>query len=105
MKRISYAELIKNEDIILCNNITNLELEPYCGSDYDEEDNEYVEIYQYYIITDRFAEYLSYATNEIVFYCPELELYVWGVTHFGTAWSGVYLDIKTYEEFITDGTY
>lgn len=102
MKRISYAELIKNENIILCNNIVNLELEPYCGSDYDEEDNEYALIYQYYIITEQFAEYLSQATDETVFYCPMLEVYVWGVTHFGTAWSGVYLDIKTYDELISD---
>lgn len=50
MKKISYAELVKNENLILCNNITNLELELYCGNDYDEEDDYPYDIYQYYLI-------------------------------------------------------
>ena len=55
-----------------------------CGLDYDDENNEYAELYRYYIITDQFAEYLSRVTDEIIFYCPELELYIWGVTHLCT---------------------
>lgn len=105
MKTISYQELAKNENIILCNTITNFTLEPYCGYDYDEEDDYYYDIYQYYLIEERFAEYLARATSEIVYYCPELELYVWGVTHFGTPWSGVYLNVKTYEDMCSDDTY
>lgn len=105
MKKISYAELVKNENLILCNNITNLELELYCGNDYDEEDDYYYDIYQYYLIDQSFAEYLARATDEIVYYCDELDLYVWGVAHFGTPWNGVYLNVKTFDEMCADGTY
>ena len=100
MKKISYAELCKNENIILCNNIVNLELEPFCGNEYDEETDEFTEIYQYYIIEASFAEYLARATDEIVFYNNDLDLYVWGITHFGTSWSYVYTDVKEYSEIV-----
>lgn len=98
MKKMSYFELSKNENIILCNNIANLDLELFCGSEYDEDTDEYAEIYQYYIIEESFAEYLARATDEIVFYNNDLDLYVWGITHYGTSWKGVYLDVKEYDE-------
>lgn len=59
-----------------------------------EEEQDYTdEIYQYYIVSDNGAEILK-NINEIVFYNEELDMYVWGVTHWGTAWSYVLTDIK-----------
>lgn len=59
-----------------------------------EEEQDYTdEIYQYYIVSDNGAEILK-EINEIVFYNEELDMYVWGVTHYGTAWSYVLTDIK-----------
>ena len=58
----------------------------------NEEDNS--EIFQYYIISDAGAQILEDWTNEIVFYNEELDMYVWGVTHWGTAWNYVLTDIK-----------
>jgi hypothetical protein len=59
-----------------------------------EEEQDYTdEIYQYYIVSDNGAEILK-EINEIVFYNEELDMYVWGVTHFGTSWSYVLTDIK-----------
>lgn len=52
------------------------------------------EIFQYYIIDGAGAEILEDYTNEIVFYNEELDLYVWGVTHFGTSWDYVLTDIE-----------
>ena len=67
----------------------------------EEQDNAYnVDIYQYYIVSGNGAEILK-ECNEIVFYNEELDMYVWGVTHWGTAWSYVLTDIKCnvpYEE-------
>ena len=51
------------------------------------------EIYQYYIVSDNGASILKDA-NEIVFYNEEIDMYVWGVTHWGTLWSGVLTNIK-----------
>ena len=58
------------------------------------EEAHYDEIFQYYIISDNGAEILKDYTNEIVFYNETLDMYVWGVTHWGTAWSYVLTDIK-----------
>lgn len=59
----------------------------------EQENSCNAEIFQYYIVDDRGAEILQ-EINEIVFYNEELDMYVWGVTHFGTAWSYVLTDIK-----------
>lgn len=68
--------------------------ELYNGSDYDEEEDEYAEIFQCFIIDEKGAEILSYWTNEIVYYNEALDMYVWGVTHYGTNWSYVLTNIS-----------
>ena len=52
------------------------------------------DIYQYYIISDNGAHILETWTNEIVYYLPALDIYVWCVTHFGTSWDYVLTDIR-----------
>lgn len=59
------------------------------GTDYDEEEDYYFDVYQYYIISGHDAEMLEEYTNELVYYCEELDLYLLGVCHFGTPWNGV----------------
>ena len=56
------------------------------------------EIFQYYIISDNGADILKRFTDEIVFYIPVLNVYVWGITHCGTSWDYVLTDIKIEEE-------
>ena len=106
--RVDYRALAKSFDGVLCNDITKLfystingeynEPELFNGSDYNEEEDYYYDIYQYYIISSYGAEILERYTDEIVYYLPMLDMYVWGVTHFGTAWSGVLTDIKIDED-------
>ena len=57
-----------------------------------ETDNEY-EIFQYYIVSDNAVEILQNA-GEIVYYNAEFDMYVWGVTHYGTAWDYILTSIK-----------
>lgn len=64
------------------------------GSEYDEESDSYTEIFQYYIVDNNGAEIIQNFTDEILFYNEELDLYVWGVTHWGTSWDHVLTDIK-----------
>jgi hypothetical protein len=59
-----------------------------------DEDDEYQEIYQWYIITEYGARFLQEHTDEIVYYHEEMDMYVWGITHFGTSWDYVLTDIK-----------
>lgn len=58
----------------------------------EREEEETPEIFQWYIVSNGGAEILK-EVSEIVYYCSELDLYVWGVTHYGTAWSYVLTNI------------
>lgn len=60
------------------------------------EDDNYFEVYQYYIITEQGARFLEEYTNELVYYHERLDMYLWGITHFGTSWDYVLTDIKLY---------
>lgn len=59
--------------------------------EYEQENN--TEIFQYYIISGAGAEILEDYTDEIVFYNSVLDMYVWGVTHWGTSWDYVLTNI------------
>ena len=61
---------------------------------FDVEEEVFYDIYQYFIITYRGANVLRMYTDEIVYYHEELDMYVWGVTHYGTAWEYVLTDIE-----------
>lgn len=67
-------------------------------ADLEREQDENPEIYQYYIISDNGADFLKRFTSEIVYYIPVLDIYVWGVTHWGTCWDYVLTDIKIEED-------
>jgi len=58
----------------------------------EREQDEQPEIFQYYIVSDEGARILE-EFNEIVYYNDTLDMYVWGVTHYGTSWSYVLTDI------------
>lgn len=82
---------------MLCNKIIQDNYEYWelvNGIEYDEENDEYYEVFQYFIISSEGYKILSRFTDEIVYYNEELDLYVWGVTHCGTSWDYVLTDIK-----------
>lgn len=58
------------------------------NGDYEED------IYQDYIISEYGYEFLSEYTDEIVLYNEKLDIYLWGITHFGTSWDYVLTDIE-----------
>lgn len=115
IKRISYQELANRLDNIflfnkapeldenmLVDGLENGEIEycfvhDDCDGTKDNCEYEMVDIYQYYLISSSDADYLKAHTNEIVFYSDVLDEYVWGITHWGTAWVGVHLDFKEEE--------
>lgn len=92
--RETYADMTNFccDNMILNNDIFNKffeHTEVYSGCDYDEETDEYTEVFQYYIIDGSSADRLAEYTNELVYYIPEIDLYLLGVTHWGTGWNGV----------------
>lgn len=66
------------------------------GLDFDYEEEEIVEepeVFQWYIVSDSGAQIIQDYTNEILYYHDELDIYLWGVTHWGTEWDYVLTDI------------
>ena len=57
------------------------------------EEYHYHDIFQYFIVDNKGADILKEA-GEIVYYCEKLDMYVWGVTHWGTSWDYVLTNIK-----------
>lgn len=100
----------------------DLYFDMYCGTDcgyydkngdeitesefYELEDEgayeEYVEIYQYYIISSFSAERFAKYTHELVYYNEDLDIYLLCVTHYGTSWDYVSSNWKTSEEIKED---
>lgn len=109
-KKISYKRLIDriSSDIWLFNNapkLSDYDFEFEIGSDYDEETDEFIEFYQYYLIdiSPYMIEKLQkLKCNDIVIaWSEKLEEYVLMVDHFGTSWDYVLTDIEyttKYEE-------
>lgn len=105
--RLDYATFAKAFDAILNNSIMEKGWnigngwELVNGSDYDEENDEYTEVYQWFIVSDDGAQMIQDYTDEILYYHEELDIYLWGVTHWGTSWNYVLMDIPCncgYEE-------
>ena len=61
--------------------------------EYESAETEPDEIYQYFIVSSQGAEILE-RFGEIVFYNDDLDIYIWGVTHWGTSWDYVLTNIK-----------
>jgi len=58
----------------------------------ENEQSEYQEVYQWFIVDDWGARLLQ-DINEIVYYNEALDMYLWGVTHYGTSWDYVLTSI------------
>lgn len=64
-------------------------------ADWDIVAGEFKEmVFQDYIISEQGYRFLEDLTDELVFYNEKLDIYIWAVTHYGTAWSHVLTDIK-----------
>lgn len=59
----------------------------------EDEEYEEPEIFQYFIV-DRLGAELLQDINEILFFNEELDMYVWGVTLYGTVWDYVLTSIE-----------
>lgn len=52
------------------------------------------DIYQYFIVSNNGAKLIKEYTNDPLYYNEELDIYVWGVTHYGTFWDYVLTDVE-----------
>ena len=91
-KRLSYINMLK----VLADGcyIFNNKVASRFAFDYLDDSKMDAEIFQYYIISQYTAEKLQKHTNEVILYNEGLDIYLFGVTHFGTSWDYVLTDIK-----------
>ena len=61
--------------------------------DLQDADTTEEEIFQWFIVSDQGAELIKDYTDELLLYCESLDLYLWGVSHWGTSWDYVLTDI------------
>lgn len=87
-------EIVNGSEILYYDNSIEEYVDYDDVEDWDNISETYVDIYQYFIISNRGFDILSELTDEIVFYSETLDMYVWGVTHCGTSWDYVLTDIK-----------
>lgn len=102
--KISYRTLLKYYDtsLILCNNIIEVDELLYdnieVGEIYDEENDYYKDIYQFYIIDLNYWEIENirkyYNDELIIAYSEKLDNFVLLVDHLGTSWDYVLTDIE-----------
>lgn len=80
---VTYSDFAKTfGDMILCNEIASRPIELIHG---EIEDGD--EIFQWYLVSN--PSFAMEHSEELIFYDAELDLYILGVTHFGTSWDYV----------------
>ena len=112
--KVSYKTLVKRyfNDMVLCNNITKIfyntingeyiEPELKIGTDYDKENDCYIDIYQYFIVDQSSWQYeelkelikQNNSNDIILYYIDCLDMYILGVPHLGIGWDYVLTDIE-----------
>lgn len=100
--RISYKRLIERVGNTWLFNkaptLSNYDFEFVLNSEYDEENDEYIDIYQYYLIDiDNYTLEILQENNckdLIIAWSETLEEYILCVTHYGTSWDYVLTDIE-----------
>lgn len=63
-------------------------------AEYEEMEQDFPEVYQYYIVSDTGAELIQEYTDDPLWYNEQLDMYIWGVTHWGTSWDYVLTNVK-----------
>ena len=90
-----------HNDFVLCNNIADVDtsvLDNMRFDYYDEENDSYTEIFQYYI-TDASSDDVKYLEKHfglLFSYSDMLECYILCVDHWGTSWDYVHCPVLTY---------
>ena len=96
--RVDYGTFAKAFDAVLNNEIIrntfDIGVWEQINGTNECDDDEYEEIFQYYIVSETGADTIRYWTDDPLFYSEPLDMYVWGVTHFGTGWDYVLTEIE-----------
>lgn len=88
---LDYGTLSKAFDCVLNNDI--MSATESAGFYWEQESGpSEEEVFQWYIVDGEGADILK-DIGEVVYYNADLDMYLWGVTHFGTHWNYVLTDV------------
>lgn len=92
-----------HNNLILCNNITEIDpsVYDYFRFDLKDEEGNYTEIFQWFITdcSESDVEYLEKSFNLLFVYSPLLDKYILCVDHWGTSWDNVPCEVNTSYEY------
>jgi hypothetical protein len=101
----TYSAAVKwlNNEFILCNKIAEIDSSIYENMrfpDYDEENDSYKEVFQWYLTNadESDVEYLEKHFGLLFTYSDLLDCFVLCVDHLGTSWNYVHCEVLTYNE-------
>ena len=98
--KASYKTIVDyfiGDKIVLCNNIANIDDSIFYNM---ENDNEDVEIYQYYLCNiGQWDKEQCLKAGLILSYSDMLDCDVLCVNHFGTSWDYVLTDVKLFDNY------
>lgn len=101
----TYARAVKwlRNNLILCNNITEIDpsIYDYFRFDITDDDENYIDIFQWFI-TDcslQDVKYLEKAFGLLFTYSELLDKYILCVDHWGTSWDSVSVKVNTDYEY------
>lgn len=97
---LDYRTLASSFAHVMCNDFLSVSYEHgiydwdlVSGYDTDDDDDP-VEVYQWFVVDGNGAQILEEFTDDPVYYNEEFDIYLWGVTHWGTSWDYVLTDVK-----------
>lgn len=95
-RRLDYRTFAQAFDAVLNNDIIGIldDFEQVGGFTNNEDEQE---VFQWYIVPES-ALWILEQNNEITYYSEKADMYLWGVTHWGTAWDYVLTDIQWDDE-------
>lgn len=100
----SYSKAVKwlNGGLVLCNNIVDVDdsiWEHFTKDIYDEENESYTEIFQWFITnySEDDVQWLTKNFDLLFTYSEKLDCYILAVDHYGTSWDYVACEVLTKE--------
>lgn len=97
-KGLGYWEIVNGSEVSYIDQETGDYVEYDDIEDWNDVDEIFDDVYQTFIISYQGYRLLKDYSDELVYYNDDLDIYLWGIKHYGTPWEGVLTDIPLNEE-------
>ena len=87
--KTNFKTLTAKTEMVIFNNASYFDLELEAWSDYNNETDEVIDVFQYFVINENDWKRLAEITNLPLYYSEELDLHILGITFYWTPWESV----------------